>query len=258
MEIPGTPPSFFTEHAMPHGIVHIHRYDSKTTGTTRGLYIYTPPGYDDCSNNKYPVLYLLHGIGDTENGWYEIGRANRIADNLLAEGKIKPLIIVMPLGHALFPGTPPSTRRFNQTGSAFEKDLVSDVIPYVEMNYKVSPDGKDRAIGGLSMGGRQTLYVGLYHPDKFSYILAYSSAVLNPEQDSLMLRLISDPAQINDNLNVFWMGCGTGDRLFAGNKSLSDLLVKKGIKHIFFTTGGAYTWALWRLCLFKTLPLLFK
>jgi enterochelin esterase-like enzyme len=258
VEIPGKQPMFFSEQAVPHGTVHIHRYDSKTTGTTRGLYIYTPPGYDPRSKKGYPVLYLLHGVGDTENGWIEIGQANRIADNLLAAGKIKPLIIVMPLGHASFPGSQSAPGGFNQGSTAFEMDLLSDVIPYVEKNYKASTSAKNRAIGGLSMGGRQTLNIGLAHLDKFSNILAFSSAVRNPEQDSVLMRLISDPVKINNALKVFWIGCGTEDGLFAGNKGLSDILKKKGITHTFYPTGGAHTWTVWRLYLFETLPLIFK
>jgi enterochelin esterase-like enzyme len=257
VEIPGKEPAFFVEKAVPHGTVHINRYDSKTTGTTRGLYIYTPPGYDSRSKIKYPVLYLLHGAGDTENGWIEIGVANRIADNLLASGKMKPLIIVMPLGYASFAGNS-SSGNFNQTSTAFEKDLLSDIIPYVENQYNASSDAKDRAIGGLSMGGRQTLNIGLGHPDKFSHILAYSSAVRNPEQDSVMLKLLSDPAKINKSLKVFWIGCGREDSLFPGNQSFSDMLKKKDIKHTFYATGGAHTWTVWRLYLFETLPLIFK
>jgi enterochelin esterase-like enzyme len=258
VEISGKQPSFFAEQAVPHGTVHIHRYDSKTTGTTRGLYIYTPSGYDPRSNSKYPVLYLLHGVGDTENGWIEIGVANRIADNLLAAGKMKPMIIVMPLGHASFSGNASSTGNFNQTATAFEKDLLSDVIPFVESHYNVSAKAKDRAIGGLSMGGRQTLNIGLGHLDLFSNILAYSSAVRNPEQDSVMVRLLSDPAKINKALSVFWIGCGREDSLFAGNQSLSDILNRKGIKHTFYPTGGAHTWTNWRLYLYESLPLIFK
>ena len=219
-------------------------------------YIHLPATTPE-SKNKYPVLYLLHGVGDTENGWIEIGVANRIADNLLAAGKMKPLIIVMPLGHASFPGNS-SSGNFNQTSTAFEKDLLTDVIPYVENQYNASSDPKDRAIGGLSMGGRQTLNIGLGHTDKFSHILAYSSAVRNPDQDSVMLKLLSDPAKINKALKVFWIGCGKEDGLFAGNQSFSDMLKKKEIKHTFYPTGGAHTWTVWRLYLYETLPLIFK
>ena len=258
VEIPGKQPMYFSEQAVPHGSIHIHRYDSKTTGTTRGLYIYTPSGYDPLSKNKYPVLYLLHGVGDTENGWIEIGRANRIADNLLAAGKMKPMLIVMPLGHASFPGSTRSNFMSTQIPDAFEQDLLSEVIPFVEKNYNASSNRKDRAIAGLSMGGRQTLSVGLANLYKFSYVLPYSAAVRNVEQDSTLNSLISDPAKINKELKLFWIGCGTEDGLYAGNKSLSELLTKKGITHVFYPTAGTHTWLVWRLYLSETLPLLFN
>ncbi len=258
VEVPGKEPMYFSEQAVPHGTFHIHRYDSKTTGTTRGLYVYTPPNYDPKSKNKFPVLYLLHGVGDTENGWIEIGQANRIADNLIAAGKAKQMIIVMPRGHASFAGTSSSNPMSAGSTNAFEQDLLSDIIPYIEKNYNVSKNAKDRAIAGLSMGGRQTLVIGLAHLDKFNYILPYSAAVRNVSQDSVLQKLISDPASINKSLKVFWIGCGTEDGLFAGNKSLSEQLTGKGIRNTFFQTPGAHTWLVWRLYLNETLPLLFK
>jgi enterochelin esterase-like enzyme len=258
VEVPGKKTMYFSEQAVPHGTVHIHRYNSDITGTTRGLYVYTPPAYVARSKDKYPVLYLLHGVGDTENGWIEIGKANRIADNLLAAGKMKPMLIVMPLGHASFPGSIRSNFMSNQTQGAFEQDLLSNVIPFVEKTYNASTNRKDRAIAGLSMGGRQTLSVGLANLDKFSYILPYSAAVRNAEQDSALISLTSVPDRINKELKLFWIGCGTEDGLYTGNKSLSELLIKKGIKHVFYTTPGAHTWLVWRLYLYETLPLLFK
>jgi enterochelin esterase-like enzyme len=258
VEIPGKHPMYFSEQAVPHGTVHIHRYDSKTTGTTRGLYIYTPPGYTALSKNKYPVLYLFHGVGDTENGWIEIGRANRIADNLLAAGKMKPMIIVMPLGHASFPGSTPSPGMSSQRPNAFEQDLLTEIIPLVEKIYNVSTDRKDRAISGLSMGGGQALSIGLSNMDKFAYILPLSAAARNVDQDPTMQKLLSDPAKINKDLRLFWIGCGTEDRLFAPAKSFSDFLDKKGITHTFYPTPGGHTWLVWRLFLYETLPLLFN
>jgi enterochelin esterase-like enzyme len=258
VEVSGKQPMYFSEQAVPHGTVHIHRYDSKTTGTTRGLFIYTPPSYDPSSKNKYPVLYLLHGVGDTENGWIEIGKANRIADNLLADGNMKPMIIVMPLGHASFPGNTRSNFMSTQTPNAFEQDLLTEVIPFVEKTYNVSANRKDRAIAGLSMGGRQTLSIGLANVDKFSYVLPYSAAVRNVKQDSALISLLSDPARLNKELKLFWIGCGTEDGLFTGNKSLSEFLTKKGITHVFYPVAGAHTWLVWRLYLFETLPLLFN
>lgn len=258
VEIPGEKPMYFSEQAIPHGTVHIHRYNSKITGTTRVLYTYTPPGYTEESKNKYPVLYLLHGGGDTENAWVEIGQANRIADNLLASGKMKPMIIVMPLGHASFPGSTSSQGISSQKPNAFEQDFLTEIIPFVEKTYNVSTDRKDRAISGLSMGGGQTLSIGLNNMDKFAYILPLSAAARNADQDPTMQKILSDPNKINKDLKLFWIGCGTEDGLFTSAKSFSDLLNKKGINHIFYPTPGAHTWLVWRLFLNEFLPYLFK
>lgn len=258
VEIPGKQPMYFSEQAVPHGTVHIHRYNSKITGTTRGLYIYTPPGYTKRSKNKYPVLYLLHGMGDTENGWIEIGQANLIADNLLAASKITPMIIVMPLGHASFQGSTSSTSMSSQKPNAFEQDLLTEIIPLVEKTYNVSTDRKDRAISGLSMGGGQTISIGFSNMDKFAYILPLSAAARNVDQDPVLLKLLSDPAKINKELKLLWIGCGTEDGLFASAKSFSELLDKKGINHTFYPTPGGHTWLVWRLFLYEFLPFLFK
>jgi enterochelin esterase-like enzyme len=258
VEVPGKQPMYFLEQAIPHRTVHIHRYDSKTTGATRVLYIYTPPAYDPRSRNEYPVLYLFHGTGDTDNGWIEIDQAPRIADNLLAAGKMKPMIIVMPFGHASFSGSTCSKFMSTQTPNAFDQDLLSDVIPFIEKTYNISTDRKERTIEGLSVGGRQALSIGLANLDKFSYALPYSAAVRSMEQDSTLTRLLPDPAIMNKKLKLFWIGCGTEDGLYAVNKSLAELMTKKGITHLFYPTAGANTWLVWRLYLFKTLPLLFN
>jgi enterochelin esterase-like enzyme len=258
VEIPGKQPMYFSEQAVPHGTVHIHRYDSKTTETTRGLYIYTPPGYKPCSKNEYPVLYLLHGVGDTENGWIEIGKANRIADNLLATGKIKPMFIVMPLGHASFPGATPGPGMRQQGPNAFEQDFLTEIMPLVENTFNVSTDRKDRAIAGLSMGGGQTISIGLSNMDKFAYILPLSAAARNADQNPVLQKNLSDPSQVNKDLKLLWIACGTEDGLFASAKSFSDFLDEKGIIHTFFQTSGGHSWPVWRLCVNEFLPLLFK
>ncbi len=258
VEVPEKQPLYFSKQVVPHSTIHIHRYHSNITGTTRGLYVYTPSDYDTRSKNKFPVLYLLHGIGDTENGWTEIGKANRIADNLLAAGKIKPMLIVMPLMHVSFPGIVRSNSMSNQTPNIFEQDLLTDVIPFVEKTSNASTNRKDRAIAGLSMGGKQTLSVGLANLDKFSNTLPYSVAVRNVEQDSALISLTSVPDKINKEMKLFWIGCGTEDGLYAGIRSLSEFLIKKGIKHVFNRTPGAHTWLAWRLYLYETLPLLFN
>jgi enterochelin esterase family protein len=172
VEVPGDEPMFFEEQQVPHGTIHVHRYRSKSLGVTRGLYVYTPPGYETNRQAKYPVLYLFHGFGDSEDAWTVVGRANVIVDNLLAENKSRPLLIVMPYGHT--PSTPPVRGSIGNYG-AFEKDLIEDVIGYVEKGYRVSKDQKDRAVAGLSMGGGQALTVAGWEPLVQRYRKAKSS-----------------------------------------------------------------------------------
>jgi enterochelin esterase-like enzyme len=258
VEVPGKQPMYFSEQNVPHGTVQILFYNSKVTGTTRSMYVYTPPGYDPASNIKYPVLYLLHGGGDTEYGWYEVGKANRIADNLRATGKIKPMFIVMPLGHASFPGATPGPGMRQQGPNAFEQDFLTEIMPLVENTFNVSTDRKDRAIAGLSMGGGQTISIGLSNMDKFAYILPLSAAARNADQNPVLQKNLSDPSQVNKDLKLLWIACGTEDGLFASAKSFSDFLDEKGIIHTFFQTSGGHSWPVWRLCVNEFLPLLFK
>jgi enterochelin esterase family protein len=249
--VPGEPPMFLEEQQVPHGTVHVHKYLSKSLGVTRGLYVYTPPGYEESWQSKYPALYLLHGMGDTEDSWTVVGRANVIVDNLLARGRAKPLIIVMPYGHT--PSTPPDTRSLGNYG-AFEKDLIDDVIPYVQKCYRVSTEQKNRAIAGLSMGGGQALTVGLGNLDLFGWLGAYSSAV--PREQSLE-RLLAEPKAINDKLQLFWIGCGRSDFLFQANQNFLERLNAEKIKHVAHITDGTHEWRLWRIYLNEFVPLLF-
>ncbi len=179
VEVPGDGPQFYDVKPVPHGEVRIRPYESKTLGLSREMWVYTPPDYD--KGKGYPVLYLFHGAGDIESGWALIGRANNILDNLIAEGKAKPMLIVMPLGHAIqsfyagpaksAPVTPPAAGVTPAPLTPFAKDLLDDVIPLVEKTYKVSTKPDDRAIGGLSMGGGQTINIGFTHPELFRYIV---------------------------------------------------------------------------------------
>lgn len=252
LEVPGEPPMFFQQQQVPHGTVHIHRYRSKTLGVTRGLYIYTPPGYETDQNIKYPVLYLLHGMGDTEDTWTVVGRANVIVDNLLAKSKAGPLIIVMPYGHT--PSAPPDMRSLGNY-RAFEKDLIEDVIPYVQARYRVNRDREHRAIAGLSMGGGQALAVGLGNLELFGWVGAFSSAVPRGQEfDNLMEK----PQEINGKLQLLWVGCGKKDFLFQANQKLIERLKADNIKHVAHITDGSHQWRLWRQYLDTFVPLLFK
>ncbi len=252
VQVPGDPQMFFEEQQVSHGTVHVHKYASKSLGVTRGLYVYTPPGYEENPQAKYPVLYLFHGLGDTEDTWTVVGRANLIVDNLLAANKAKPLVIVMPYGHT--PSAPPDMRSLGNY-AAFEKDIVEDVIPYVQKYYRVSTEQKDRAIAGLSMGGGQALTVGLGHLDLFGWLGAYSSAV---PRDQSIDKLLADPKAINGKLRLFWIGCGRSDFLFQANQKFLERLNAEEIRHVAHITEGAHEWRLWRIYLNEFVPLLFN
>jgi enterochelin esterase-like enzyme len=249
--IPGDPPRFYEEQDVPHGTVRIHRYHSKSLNTTRGLYVYTPAGYETSPQQKYPVLYLLHGSGDTEDAWTIVGRANAIADNALARGRARPMIIVMPYGHT--PGIP-SDRTAPRNWRSFESDLIGDVIPFVERNYRVYADAEHRAITGLSMGGGQSLRIGLGHPQMFAWIAAFSSSAPSGEE---LDTLLASPETLNENLRLLWVGCGRKDFLFEANQRLLLALEAGQIAHTAHITDGAHEWCLWRQYLNEVLPLLF-
>jgi enterochelin esterase family protein len=250
--VPGEPPMFFEEQNVPHGTVQIHRYHSKSLNTTRGLYVYTPPGYETATDRKYPVLYLLHGSGDTEDAWTIVGRANVIADNALAAGRAQPMIVAMPYGHT--PGVRSDAGRSAQH-QAFAADLLGDVIPLVEKNYRVHDDAENRAITGLSMGGGQALRIGLAHSKRFAWIAAFSSGVPSEEQVNVLL---AKPDVLNEDLKLLWVGCGRQDFLFERNKQLLAALKAKGVRHTPRITEGSHNWRVWRRYLNEVLPLLFQ
>jgi len=251
VEVPGEKPMFFEQQDVPHGTVHRHKYRSKSLGVTRGLYVYTPPGYETSKDTKYPALYLLHGMGDTEDTWTVVGCANVIADNLIAQGKAQPMVIVMPYGHT--PSAPPDMRSIGRY-EAFEKDLIEDAIPYVQKSYRVSADRKDRAIAGLSMGGGQSLTVGLGNLDLFGWVGAYSSAIPRPEN---LDGLLAEPKLINKQLNLLWIGCGRSDFLFDANQKFIERLKAENIKHVAHISDGGHEWRVWRRYLNEFVPLLF-
>jgi len=247
VQVPGAPATFLDEQNVPHGTVRVHRYRSQSLDVTRGLYVYTPPGYETAAETRYPVLYLLHGSGDTEDAWTIVGRANVILDNALAAQRAAPMIVVMPYGH-----TPGVERARNR--KAFETDLIGEVIPFVEKNYRVRAGSEDRAIAGLSMGGGQALRIGLGRPE-FPWIAAFSSAVPSDEE---LERLLAKPDMMNEMLNLLWVGCGRKDFLFEANQRLLRGLQAGKIEHTAHITAGKHEWRLWRHYLNEVLPLLFR
>jgi enterochelin esterase family protein len=246
---------------VPHGVVHHHFYHSAIVGDDRDYYVYTPPNYDAHAKAAYPVLYLLHGYSDDASGWTAVGRANVILDNLIAQGKAKPMLVVMTLGY----GAPEVLLNgwrlqghmdlFQKNYERYREALLGEVIPAIESTYHVSKDRKDRAIAGLSMGGSETLFTGLNALDKFSYIGAFSAGGLN---DDYAKDFPSLDASANDKIKVLWISCGVGDRLIKPNTALRDWLQSKGVNVHWVETPGVHQWQVWRRNLTNFAPMLFQ
>jgi enterochelin esterase family protein len=255
--------AYLDERPVPHGTVHPVAYTSKALGTARNVVVYTPPGYEN-STTRYPVLYLLHGAGSNETSWTQRGRANVILDNLIADGKLKPLVVVMPFGFAFQraagargDGAENKTQR-----EGFARDFLGDVIPLIETRFRVYADREHRAIAGLSLGGAQALAIGLTHTDLFSRVAGFSSAMgaaNNPETGGVDFNaVLADSARLNSQLKLLWIGCGTEDTLFESNREFSALLAKNKVEHVFRVTGGAHTYAVWQRYLNEVAPLMFQ
>jgi len=269
VEVPGEAPAFYDVKDVPHGEVRIKPYVSKALGLSRTAWIYTPPGYD--KGGPYPVMYLLHGAGDIESGWTMIGRANNILDNLIAEGKAKPMVVVMPLGHAIqsfwtgpakgiAPPAPPAAGATPPPAieGGFYRDFLTDLMPMVERDYKVSKKADDRAIAGLSMGGGQTLNLAFSKPELFRYVAAMSAAA-NGITEARYPAVFKDPSVVNKRFKVLWIGIGKDDSLTGpSNTTLHDALTKAGITHTYELGEGRHEWSVWRRHLRDVAPLLFK
>ncbi len=258
-EVPGDPPLLHEQQKVPHGIVHHLVYDSSTTGTQRGVYVYTPPGYVPGAAELYPLVVLMHGYGDDESAWIEVGRVNLIADNLLAQGKIKPMIIAMPYGHPL----PIELRsRFDDYASRnlqqMEQDLLQDLLPFLSRQYPLKQDCQQHAIVGLSMGGGQSLTIGLQHLDQFAWVGGFSSSAPQGDRDREFAGLVANVAQTNQQLKLLWIGCGEDDFLLERNQQYVQWLKEKGIQHNYRQTEGGHDWSVWRKYVAEFLPLLFQ
>jgi enterochelin esterase-like enzyme len=254
LDIPSKPPSNQDWQDVPHGTVHQHNYISKATGALRRVHVYTPPGYGTAKKRvNYPVLYLLHGSGDNDATWSTLGRANWIADNLLAQKKCVPMVIVMTDGHLVMRRTEAER---NANLEMYEKDLLESVIPLVETNYTVKTDAENRAIIGLSMGGQQSLVIGLKQAAKFAWVGGMSSAVRDP--DTTIGPILKQQGQLNKRLKVLWFAVGIDDFLLNENRKFSSMLDERGIRHGYKETPGNHSWPVWRKYLIEFLPMIFK
>ncbi len=238
---------------VPHGKLEMTEYDSRTVGTRRKMQVYTPPGYS--TDRKYPVLYLLHGIGGDETEWERFAKPNLLLDNLLAEGKAVPMIIVMPNGRAQKNDRPEGNVFASAPAfAAFEQDLLQDVIPAIESRYSVQADREHRALAGLSMGGGQSLNFGLAHLDTFGWIGAFSSAP-NTKPPS---ELLPDPAMARDKLKLLWLSCGNKDGLIRISQGVHAYLKEKNVPHVWNVDGHAHDPTEWRNNLYYFLQRVFR
>jgi enterochelin esterase family protein len=242
VEIPGNSPLVHSLRNVPHGTISYRYYSSPELGA-RPVVIYTPPGYEKDQKSKYPVLYLLHGTTDTEETWTKVGRANLILDNLIADAKAKPMIIVMPYCRAY-----PTISKYSgslrnwENLQEFKKDFLGNLVPFVEQNYRVRPDKDARAIAGFSGGGGETLYLGLNNPDMFSWVCGFAPGMLKDEFDRNNAVAFGNPSETNRRLKLFWIGIGREDGLYPIVSEYLKVLDEKGIKHETFITDGGHTW----------------
>jgi enterochelin esterase-like enzyme len=290
-EIPEPGVDFYDLKDVPHGNVLIKNYFSKTANSWRHIFIYTPPGYGASASTRYPVLYLQHGGGEDERVWIEMGHTNLILDNLLAERKVKPMIVVMetsaigppmpmpaPPGPA---GSAPARRAmpdFSHMGDAYGQLMINDLIPWVDSNFRTLTDKDHRAMAGLSMGGMMTESVTMNHLDKFSYIGLFSgnraamfgqrtpmgqtpdSAAMPPlDLKTLYYGAMANPAEFNKKVKVFFFSCGSVERpenLVTHQKQLIDAGIVNS--YMYVSPGTAHEWQTWRRSLYVFAPLLFK
>jgi enterochelin esterase-like enzyme len=251
---PDPPPGFDAKReGIPHGQLEMVTYDSKSVGTTRKMQVYTPPGYS--KEKKYPVLYLLHGIGGDETEWQRFATPNVLLDNLIAEGKAVPMIVVMPNGRAQkndrAEGNVMSTA---PAFAAFEQDLLKDVIPAIESRYSAEADREHRALAGLSMGGGQSLNFGLAHLDTFAWIGAFSAAPnTKPAKE-----LVPDPAAVKSKLKLLWLSCGKKDGLIRISQGVHVYLRDNNVSHIWHVDGNSHDATHWRNSLYHFAQRIFR
>lgn len=247
---------------VPHGAVAEVTYYSSSLERFRRMHVYTPPGYQK-GQGTFPVFYLLHGAGDCDDSWTTVGRAGIILDNLIAAGRAKPMIVVMPAGHA-------GPFRFNRSGpDPFSEDFVNNIMPFIENNYRVKTDRDSRAIAGLSMGGAQTLNVGIPHLEKFAYLGVYSSGVFGiiprpnaPAREGPSYEEHHQPilknADLKEGLKLFWFATGKDDFLVETSRATVEMFKKHQFDVVYEEGDGGHTWIVWRQYLHRFAPQLFQ
>ena len=257
--VAGSPPEPWEQTNVPHGSIHHHFYWSKILGAESDFYVYAPPNFDATGVTRYPVVYLLHGYSDMANAWTTMGRANVILDNLIAQHKAKPMIIVMPLGY----GAPKLLEQgwnikpdgpWHVNIERFADVLLMDVMPQIERAYPVEKASTGRAVAGLSMGGAESLYIGLNHPDQFAWIAPMSAALLEDPAQSFPSLDQKQAAQIK----LLWIACGKDDHLIKNNRQFESWLTSRNISFQSVETEGAHSWPVWRRNLIELAPLLFR
>ncbi|MBD5358940.1 MAG: esterase [Bacteroides sp.] len=266
--ISGDYADYYKINDVPHGTVSKVWYDSPTLGTDRRMTVYTPAGYEN-GDKRYPVFYLLHGMGGDENAWSELGRATQILDNMIARGEVEPMIVVMTNGNVAMEGapgetslgfTPPTTQLPNTMDGTFEQHFP-DVVKYIDSNYRTIADKEHRAIAGLSMGGFHSLHISKEYPDMFDYIGLFSAAILphdgarSPIYDDFDTKLAK---QFSDAPQLYWIAIGNKDFLYEANKDYRKRLDDKGYKYIYHESPDGHIWKNWRIYLTEFLPQLFK
>ncbi|EHQ30386.1 alpha/beta hydrolase-fold protein [Mucilaginibacter paludis] len=257
IEIPFAGGDYYAMKDVPHGDIRLKKYYSTVTQSWRQMYVYTPPGYDSHNAEKYPVLYILHGGGEDERGWATQGRTDMIIDNLIAAKKAVPMLVVMPDANIGAGGFGEESLK------AFEKEMEQCIIPFTEKNYRTKNTADNRALAGLSMGGINTLYTGLYHTAIFSYLGVFSSGWIVPAQNAIANAqydyLKQNSSKINQDLRLFWLSQGgREDIAYKNGQLMLGKLDELNIKHSYYEYPGGHTWPVWRNALYHFAPLLFK
>ena len=266
--IGGDRADFYKVNPVPHGTVSRIWYDSPALGLERRMTVYTPAGYET-SGKRYPVLYLLHGMGGDEEAWISLGRTAQILDNLIAQGKAKPMIVVMPNGNASQEAAPgessrgmvPPTMQLPKTMEGSYEQAFPEIVKFIDKNYRTIKSKSGRAIAGLSMGGFHSLHISKQYPDMFNYIGLFSAAIMpNKEVSSLIYENMEEKlkVQFDKNPALYWIAIGKTDFLYKANEEYRKLLDEKGYKYTYYESDEGHIWKNWRIYLTEFVPMLFR